>query len=83
MQCRLEAHAAPLTKMDEVWAKGVTIKVEESIKLKQFLVGKIRILYPGFKSKGEGEGGVQNDWQTSRLPDLMGVSFLRKKTKGG
>ena len=51
MQCRLEAHAAPLTKMDEVWAKGVTIKVEESIKLKQFLVGKIRILYTGFKYK--------------------------------
>ena len=51
MQCRLEAHAAPLTKMDEVWAKGVTIKVEESIKLKQFLVGKIIILYTGFKYK--------------------------------
>lgn len=83
MQCWLEAHAALLTKVAEVWAKGVTIKLEKSVKLKQFLVGKIRILYLGFKYRGEGEGGVQNDLQTSGLPDLMGASFLRKKTKGG
>lgn len=44
------------------------MKVEESVKLKQFLMGEISILHLRFKCGSEGEGGVQNE---SRCLDCL------------